>query len=102
MISLDNIKDDDNKIKFWTGFQNFATFMAIFNFFLPRAKNMSYWRGNKERGGFDFSCKKDRKLTKIDDFFFLVMLRLEVGLLTPVLQHIIQVSAGVISSVFTT
>ena len=101
VISVDNIKDDDNKVKFWTGFPNFATFMALFHFLLPRAENMNYWRGASVCDDFNVSSvKRERKLSKLDEFF-LVMIRLKVGLFTPVLQHIFQVSAGVVSSVFT-
>ena len=101
VISLDNIKDDDNKVRFWTGFPNYATFLAVFTFLLPRATQMKYWRKDKECDEMKLNVNKDRKLSKIDEFF-MVMLRLKVGFLTPVLQHIFQVSAGFVSCVFNT
>ena len=43
---LDRFKDDDSKIRFYTGFTTFGMLMACYTFLLPSAKIMRTWQGN--------------------------------------------------------
>ena len=39
---IENVSDDDNKIKFYTGFSTFALLLACFNFLGPSVHNLNY------------------------------------------------------------
>lgn len=45
VLCLENIKNNNKSMTFWTGLPNFDTFNALFEFFEPRAKNLRYWKG---------------------------------------------------------
>ena len=45
ILSLENIKDNPKRVTFWTGFPNYETFLALFEYFQPRAKNLRYLAG---------------------------------------------------------
>jgi len=40
---LGNISDDDNKVRFYTGFTLMAALMVCFNFFGPYVNMLNYW-----------------------------------------------------------
>jgi hypothetical protein len=82
LLSLENIKDIPKMMNFWTGFPNYETFYALYQFFETRAKHLRYWKGDIGIPQI-FSEKKrgpERKLPLIEEFF-LTMVRLKVGLL---------------------
>lgn len=45
ILSLENMKDNPKRVAFWTGFPNYETFLALFEYFQPRAKNLRYLAG---------------------------------------------------------
>lgn len=64
-LILENIKLDDKKFQFWTGFPNYATFKALFDYLdgvaLQKKKN---WRGSETKLTPTFRTKCPRcKLT---------------------------------------
>ena len=103
-LTLDNIKDNQKQMQFWTGFPSFDNFKAIFNFLEPRAKDMVYWRGHMSTSTCTSTRSNkpgpERKLDLLDEFF-MTMVRLRVGLLTEDLAQRFNVSAGTVSSVVT-
>lgn len=106
ILELDQIKENKKEFQFWTGFSNYETFYAVFEFLEPRAKNLQYWKGKVTRSRGHFSQTKtskpgpSRKLNLIDEFF-LTMVRLRGGLLVEDLARRFNVSTGTVSSVVT-
>ncbi|CAH1267181.1 THAP11 [Branchiostoma lanceolatum] len=79
-LCLENIKDDPGILKFWTGFPNYGTFMAVFNYLKPKAADLHVERGeatlDNELG--------DEGTVSLEEEFFVVMTRLRIGV--PVYQ----------------
>ena len=48
---LDRFKDDDSKIRFYTGFTTHGMLMACYTFLLPSAKIMRTWKGKRTSVG---------------------------------------------------
>ncbi|CAB4033962.1 Hypothetical predicted protein, partial [Paramuricea clavata] len=44
-LTAEDLKGDDQKTRFYTGFVNFGTFMLIFNNLLQVASKLNYWTG---------------------------------------------------------
>ena len=101
LLSLENIKDIPKMMNFWTGFPNYETFYALYQFFETRTKHLQYWKGDIGMAQI-FSEKKrgpERKLPLIEEFF-LTMVRLKVGLLVEDLAVRFSISVGSVSSTF--
>ena len=43
-FSIDGIKGNDKWVSFYTGFQSYAVFQAFYQFLLPAAQNLNYYR----------------------------------------------------------
>ena len=101
---LNSICNDDNKILFYTGFPDYKTFMACFNFLGPAVNNLTYWDSGKQSDTPSRSlCKtgRSRALTPLEEFF-LVLVRLRLGLLEKDLAYRFNVSASTISRIWKT
>ncbi|XP_069104832.1 uncharacterized protein [Argopecten irradians] len=85
-IAIEDIKDNDEEVMFYTGFPSFLTFMLAFDTIKSLAENMSYWRGQNSSGEKQYQRKNSkkpgpgRKLRLIDEFL-MVFIRLRLGLL---------------------
>lgn len=44
-FSLDKIKDDNDAMSFYTGFQNYGVFNSVFEYLEGKASRLQYWRG---------------------------------------------------------
>lgn len=72
-LILENIKLDDKRFQFWTGFPNYATFKALFDYLdcvaLQKKKN---WRGSEMKSKILTSEKKCQRseLTLEEEFFY--------------------------------
>ncbi|KAK6178625.1 hypothetical protein SNE40_011157 [Patella caerulea] len=107
VLDLDQIKSNSNhkKMQYWTGFPNYETFLALFEFLEPCAQNMNYWRGNTTLRTENFTKVytnkpgQDRKKSLLDEFF-LTMVRLKSPLLTEDLAQRFSISTGTVSSIF--
>ena len=46
-FSVDRFKEDDSSVSFYTGFPNWGTFLAVFNYLNPgdEGENIAYWLG---------------------------------------------------------
>ena len=86
-FSLEKIKDDDSAVRFYTGFPNFSS---------GNKKDLfSQSQLNSAKSG------PKRKLALIDEFF-LVLVRLKVGLFLGDLSDRFCISTGLLSKIFTT
>ncbi|XP_069109721.1 uncharacterized protein [Argopecten irradians] len=106
-FGLHKIKDDPNAMQFYTGFQNYGVFQSVFEYLEPKAKNLQYWRGTGEtsepklyqtHGG---KPGRKRKLS-LQDEFFMVLIRLKVGLFVHDIADRFEISQGQFSKIFTT
>ena len=97
VLNIDTIQRQPKQVQFWTGFPNFETFLSLFEFLEPRAKQMTYWRGGATDMTLNFNPNKkpgpERKLTLLNEFF-LTLVRLKVGLLTEDLAHRFNISTS--------
>ena len=101
ILSLENIKDIPKRMNFWTGFPNYETCYALYQFLETRAKHLRYWKGDIGMPQI-FSEKKrgpEQKLPLIEEFF-LTMVRLKVGLLVEDLAVRFSISVESVSSIF--
>ena len=53
-FSVDDIKSSDKWVSFYTGFQSYAVFQAFYQFLLPAAENLNYYRSESEVKAFRF------------------------------------------------
>ena len=100
-FSLVNIADNDKKVSFYTGFPTYTTLMACFKFLGPAVNQLIYWNSK-----LDDTCEvkkkgRPRTLTPIEEFF-LVLVRLRLGLLEQDLADRFGLSCATISRIFTT
>ena len=101
-FSLEKIKDDYSAVLCYTGFPNFSSLFAVFQYFRPKFKHVHYCQGPKS-GNKKNSEKPGpkRKLALIDELF-LVLVRLTVGLFLGDLSDRFRISTVLLSKIFTT
>ena len=63
-FSIDSVKDDDKKFRFYTGL-TFFQFMALWNFLGPACKNLQYWNKHSRKS----DRKMGRKLDPMTELF---------------------------------
>ena len=110
-MAPEDIENNDEKTRFYTGFPNYATFMLFFTTFLKHgASKLTYWEGQKRTLGSEGRKYNEehiqkpgrkRTLRPIDEFY-MVCLRLRLGLLQKHLKDIFNVSLMTVSRVMTT
>jgi len=103
-FTLDNIAYTDKKVSFYTGFPSRAALMACFKFLGPAVNELIYWNSNIDDAAAACEAKKKghpRSLAPIDEFF-LVLVRLRLGLLEQDLADRVGLSCSTISRMFTT
>ena len=79
-ISLDVIQNDERSCQFWTGFPNYGTFKALFNFLLPRIKHIRFWRGSARfnpKANIVTGPKRIKRTLAEEEEFFMTMIRFE-------------------------
>jgi hypothetical protein len=83
-FSVQNFKNNETLFKFYTGLQDYETFKVLLDSLMPAAKNLVYC-GSKtcaERLISDDVIKHGPKRSlSLEDEFFLVLVRLRLGLL---------------------
>ena len=109
-FSVEKLQNDDEAVKFYTGFPSYESFSAVFEYFQPKLQHISYWRGIKSTNASSNKCENDsttakrgpkRKLSHLDEFLFVVM-RLKGGLFLGDLADRFGISVGHASKIFTT
>ncbi|XP_035697983.1 uncharacterized protein LOC118430999 [Branchiostoma floridae] len=107
-FSAMTFKEDNSAIRFYTGFPSFDVFMAVYRYLAPKAANLQY-----RRSGSTVSDSKPfqmpgrsrpgpkRKCTLLDEFF-LVMVRLRVGLFHKDLAIRFGLSESTVSRIIST
>lgn len=104
-LRISSVMYDDKKIRFYTGFSSYKLFKACYNFLGPAVDNLTYWDSGKSAesvaGGEKGSKGRHRALLPIDEFF-LVMIRLWLGLLEKDLAYRFGVSQPTVSRILIT
>jgi len=100
---LDRFKSDDKKIRYYTGFVTYGMFEACFNFLLPSAKEMRTWQGKRTSTSERTTDKSGPKSKlPLQEQFFMVMVRLRLGLNVEDLADCFYVSPSTVSRIFIT
>lgn len=103
MFSLKNISSNDSLVAFYTGFPNYETMLALYDFLDPgaRGENINYWLSGKEVAGNAKPVKqgRPRSLKPVDEFF-LTLCRLRQGFAELHLAHLFNVSQPTVSRIF--
>ena len=100
---LENFKHDDKQVLFYTGFQSYSSLMACYNYLGPSVNCLEYWgskrtdttQDDKRPGG------RYRSLPPLEEFF-LVLVRLRLGLFERDLAERFGVSTSTVSRIFIT
>ena len=98
-FSVEQIKDDDQAVKFYTGFVTFAHMMACFHFLGPAVTNLCY--GTKKSDTPANNGGRLRCLSPLNEFF-LTMCRLRLSLKEQDLSYRFQISQPTVSRIFNT
>ncbi|XP_019616711.1 PREDICTED: uncharacterized protein LOC109464218 [Branchiostoma belcheri] len=101
-------RGDDDAMRFYTGLPSFDVFMALYEYIAPKAMQLQYWRGSStvrdskphQRPGMCRPGPK-KKCTLLDEFF-LVLVRLKVGLFHKDLAIRFNLSESTVSRIVTT
>ena len=104
---MQDVLNNDESVKFYTGIPSLTCLMMIFNLLKPFAEKLKYWDKNKRT---EVSYQKDstkkkpgkQRLLTIMEEFIIALVRLRLGLLSRHLTDIFGVSEGTLSKVFTT
>jgi hypothetical protein len=107
-VTAEDLKGNDEKTRFYTGFVNFATFMVIFKSLEQFTEKLNYWKGKdslKEKNYLvDEVTQKpgpQRKMRLLDEFL-MVLMRLRLGLLEQDLAQRFCVSSSTVSRILIT
>jgi len=105
---LEKFANDDKAIQFYTGFPNFRSLVAVYEYLEPKVPKLQYWRGeravsNSKPYQENIKSKPGRKrhLTGIEEFF-MILVRLKVGLFVQDLSDRLEISQGHFSKIFST
>ncbi|XP_065888295.1 uncharacterized protein [Dysidea avara] len=103
LFRFENIKDDDEMVKFYTGIPDQATLMAFYEEILEDdAKSMRLWIGKNSKDCYaDSKTGRHPKLPLLEQFF-LTLVRLCLGLLEQDLANRVSVSVSSVSRITAT
>ena len=110
IFSVENmLVGNDDAVRFYTGFQNYDSFEAVFKYLEPKMESAHYWRGPESKDKANLKYQQEgyqrsgpkRKLKLIDEFF-MVMVRCKVGLFEDDLADRFDIAVSQVSKIFTT
>ena len=88
---IENISRDDLEVTFYTGFPNYICLKACYDYLGPAVNDLKYW-GSKDK---DAGHGRSRTLSGFNEFF-LVLVRLRLGLFEKDLAKGFDVSASTV------
>ena len=97
LFRLSNIKDNDQKVLFYTGFYNYSILKACFDYLGPAANSLSYW-GSEITGATKSTFGRARSLPPLEEYF-LVLVRLRLGLFEKDLADRFDISVSTVSRI---
>ena len=94
---IEQIKDDDQLVRFYTGFTSYVIFLTFLEFLGPVVNDLNYW-GSKE------GQRKRHRTRKLDPMnqLFLTLVKLKLNLKVEDLAFRFKISASVVSRYITT
>ena len=95
---LENICEDNNKVLFYTGFPNYTTLKVCFDYLGPAVHKLIYWGSKKDSHSTSETHGKSRLLTPMEEFF-MILVRLRLGLFERDLADRFSVSASTVSRI---
>ena len=103
LFRLENIKEKEELVKFYTGFQDYATLFAFYETILEAdAKVMRQWDGKNSKDNYDeVKCGRTCKLPLLEQFF-LTLVRLHLGLFELDLANRFSISQSTVSRITAT
>jgi len=103
LFRLENIKDDNDLVHFYTGFPDYDTLLTFYKIVLEEdAKVMRQWRSGQSKESYaESKSGRNLKLPLLEQFF-LTLVRLRLGLLEVDLAHRFGVSQTTVSRIIMT
>ena len=107
-FSIQEVKDSNRLVKFYTGLLNHGVFMWIYNRIQKKAKKLQYFRGDSSFTSKNYQTSENKKKSgknpslSIENCLFLTLIRLRVGLTETDLAFRFQVSQSLISRILAT
>lgn len=104
---LENFKDDNSAIQFYTGFPNYESLLAFHDYIQPKVAKLQYWGAKHvpESRPYQVEGKtkpgRKRQLSSLDELF-IVLVRLKVGLFVRDVSDRFGISKGHFSKIFVT
>lgn len=97
-FSINNIAGSDQKVAFYTGFPTFVSLEAFYKFLGPAVDELIYWNSQQK----SFKGKgRTRTLLPMEEFF-LVLVRLRLGLFEQDIADRFGLSCSTVSRIFAT
>ena len=69
LFRLSNIEHDDRKVQFYTGFPNYRTLKACYDFLGPAVNSLNYWGSNRSVTMRKNLGERNRSLPSMEEFF---------------------------------
>ena len=98
---LSNMKDDDSKVHFYTGFTSYAALNAVFTYIGPCVNSLCYSKLESEAQQVHRKRCRPRTLPPMEEFF-LTLVRLRLGLMEQDLAYRFNVSQSTVSRIIVT
>ena len=103
-FSIDHIKNNDSDIELYTGFSNYGTFKAFYEYVCPACERLQYigsWNTTKPTENRERKCGPMRTLSPEEELFF-CLVRLRLGLLDRDLANRFNISTSQVSRIWVT
>lgn len=102
LFSIENFKNNDKLLRFYTGFENYDMFSMVLDFLGREAASSQNYR-NRDRSADDSGAKPGPERTlSVENEFFMTLCRLKVGLLEEDLASRFAVSQSLVSQTVNT
>ena len=98
---LSNIKDDDSKVQFYTGFTSYGALQALFSFLGPSVESLCYSKLDSNSQREKRKRCRPRILPPIEEFF-VTLVRLRLGLMEQDLAFRFCISQSTVSRIIVT
>ena len=93
---LENISKDDDKVLFYTGFPNYTALKVCYNYLGPAVDNLTYWGSKRDSQS---KCHGRNRLLPPIEEFYMVLVRLRLGLFEKDLADRFNVSISTVSRI---
>lgn len=91
-----------NMVSYYTGFPSIETLNACYEYLGPAVDNLTYWNGGKSKSEDDTKGKGRPRALQSTEEFFLLLVRLRLGLLEQDLADRFEISCATVSRIFAT